>query len=229
MSRLGERANPVLPDLRGLMPEGVELAVEWIDDHTLELVGSEGDAIARAVKHRRHEFATGRVLARRGIEALGHGRPALEREAESRLPRWPEGIVGSISHSGPLCAVAVALAATHAGLGLDLEPDEPTDSDIERIVLRGDEADWVADVAGDRDERARRARIVFSVKEAVYKAFYPRTRVFWSFQDVGVAIDLEDGRFEARLPDSAGRPRVEGRIFRRAGWILSGVALGADG
>ena len=97
-------------------------------------------------------------------------------------------------------------------------------------ALRDREFDWVGEGAGaDPVERRRRCRVVFSVKEAVYKAFYPRTREFWSFQDVGVEIDLDAARFSATLPASAGRATIEGRVFRRDGWILSGVVDSAEG
>jgi len=81
--------------------------------------------------------------------------------------------------------------------------------------------------AGEAD-RGRRCRIVFSVKEAVYKAFYPRTRTFWSFQDVGVSIDLEAGSYLAELPEGTGLAKVTGRVACRSGWIVSAVAVEAE-
>ena len=65
--------------------------------------------------------------------------------------------------------------------------------------------------------------MIFSIKEAVYKAFFPRLRQLWGFQDVELEMQLEENRFLARLPASADRPQVEGRILRRKGWILSAV------
>ncbi len=208
--------------LEDLFPAGIRTAAERISDRVDELLPAERPAIATAVASRQFEFATGRVLARRLLAELGRPDFALVRD-DDRVPRWPEGFVGSISHSGSLCVASVARASAFAGIGLDLEPDEPVDSDIERVVCRGGEHDWVAAATGD--DRGRRRRIVFSVKEAVYKAFYPRTREFWSFQDVTVSIDLERGRYRAELPASAGVDTVEGRIHRQAGWILSALAV----
>ena len=66
------------------------------------------------------------------------------------------------------------------------------------------------------------------VKEAVYKAFYPRTRTFWSFQDVGVSIDLEAGSYLAQLAAGSGLESVTGRVALRFGWIVSAVAVEAE-
>lgn len=211
--------------LEDLFPDGVRTAADRISDRVDELLPDERPAIATAVPSRQFEFATGRVLARKLLAEFGAPDFALGRD-DDRVPRWPDGFVGSISHSGSLCVAAVARASAFAGIGLDLEPDEPVDSDIERVVCRDGEHDWVGAVTGD--DRGRRRRIVFSVKEAVYKAFYPRTREFWSFQDVTVSIDLERGRYRAELPESAGVATAEGRIHRQGGWILSALAVPAE-
>ena len=223
----GPRAGAGLAGLlEGLFPVGVRIAAERISDRVADLLPAERPGIATAVASRQHEFATGRVLARRLLAELGRPDFALVRD-QDRVPRWPDGFVGSISHSGSLCVASVGLASEFAGIGLDLEPDEPVDSDIERVVCRDAEHDWVAAATGD--DRGRRRRIVFSVKEAVYKAFYPRTREFWSFQDVTVSIDLEAGRYRAELPESAGVASAAGRIHREGGWILSALAVPAEG
>lgn len=208
--------------LEGLLPASVEIAGASIRDCVEALLPEERPYIATAVPRRQHEFATGRVLARELLARFGHD-PLPVLRAEDRIPLWPEGIVGSISHAGHVCLAAVAEARTCGGVGIDLEPDEAVDSDIERVVCRDEEHAWVA--AAGEAERGRRCRVVFSVKEAVYKAFYPRTRTFWSFQDVRVEIDLARESWQAHLPESAGVAEAHGRVARREGWIVSAVAL----
>lgn len=205
-----------------LLPESVRIAVAPIEDVVGTLHPEERALVAKAVASRQQEFATGRWLARGLLEEFGHRGATILRE-DDRIPRWPTGIVGSITHSKKLCMAAVASAERFHGVGIDLEPDEAVDREIERVVCRGAEHDWVA--AAGEAERGRRCRIVFSVKEAVYKAFYPRTRTFWSFQDVLVEIDLAAETYRASLPESAGIERVHGRVQRRGGWIVSGLAI----
>ncbi len=208
--------------LNGLLPPTIRTAASLIEDHVDALLPAERSLVQTAIASRQNEFATGRFLARRLLGELGHPDFPILRE-EDRIPCWPEDVVGSITHSGNICLVAVGLAREFRGIGIDVEPDEPVGRDIERVVLRDHEHDWVAE--GQGAERGRRCRFVFSVKEAVYKAFYPRTRQFWSFQDVTVAIDLAADRFEARLPESAGLERIDGRVGLRAGWIVAAVAV----
>jgi enterobactin synthetase component D len=216
-----------IPDLERLLPEGITSAIAFIGDDVDQLLGGEREYIGRAVESRQREFAAGRVLARGLLAELGHPGFAIVREKEGRLPVWPEGIVGSISHSDELCMAVVAEAGRYRGVGVDLEPDEPVQQDIERVVLKDGEHQWVG--RGEDDERGRRCRMVFSAKEAVYKAFYPTTRTFWSFQDVTLEMDLDSdpevGRFLAQLPPGAGPDSIEGRLLRRAGWIISSVAV----
>lgn len=208
--------------LEGLLPAEVPVAGATIGDHLAALTAEERTFVETAVPKRQHEFSTGRVLARSILSRLGHpGFPLLR--ADDRIPLWPEGIVGSISHAGHVCLAAAAPTRVTAGIGLDLEPDEPVEADIERVVCRDGEHDWVA--AAGESERGRRRRIVFSVKEAVYKAFYPTTRTFWSFQDVRVEIDLLGEAWRAHLPESAGVAEAEGRVALREGWIVSAIAL----
>ena len=214
--------------LEGLLPTEILASATTINDCVDDLLPEERGVIAKAVASRQREFATGRVLSRRLLSGLGHPEFPLLRD-DDRVPCWPGGVVGSISHTrssaSSLCVAAVGRASAFQGIGVDCEPDEPVERDVERVVCRGDEHAWVADGVGE-DERGRRCRIVFSVKEAVYKAFYPRTRVYWSFQDVLVSVDLEAGRYHAELPASAGRSAVEGRVYRRDGWILSASVVG---
>lgn len=218
----------LLPELDGFVPEGVQVGLARIHDCVSELFASETPAIAKAIDSRRHEYATGRVLARGLLADLGHEAAPLVYEKKTRLPVWPAGAIGSISHSDDLCIVGVAQTARYRGLGLDVEPDEPVRGGVERIVLQqgDDSTEWSwAEEGGDAAEFSRRTRIVFSVKEAVYKAFYPLTRDFWNFHDVSVEIDLDAGRFRAEVPPTAFGQRAEGRVLRRSGWILSSVTL----
>lgn len=211
--------------LDSLFASDVEVRSGSISASSDGLTEQEDAVVARAVDSRRREFATGRTLARDGLRALGVVEPErLELLPDTdRVPIWPCGFVGSITHKRDLCAVAVARAESYRGLGLDLEPARPVRPELQKTICTADERTWLQDCGPE--EQGLRCRIVFSVKEAVYKAFYPSLREFWSFQDVGVEIDLAASRFVAEVPCSTGVARVEGRVIRRAGWILAGIAL----
>jgi 4'-phosphopantetheinyl transferase EntD len=200
---------PVLEEfLRPLFDPLVARAIGPVEDAVAELSEGERDLVTRAVESRRREFSTGRRLARRLLAERGLSPGPILRD-DDRVPIWPASVTGSISHSRDYAVVAVCDADACFGVGIDIEPDEPVKPGIERIVCT--------------DARGRRVKLFFSAKEAVYKAFYPRVRVFWSFHDVTLALAERRGRFIATLPASAGRAQVEGRFVRGHGTIVSGV------
>lgn len=214
--------DPVDPKLLGgLFPDFVCAAEAPFFATIDDLLPPERKLIERAVDGRQREFATGRVLSRTLLAELGHARFALLRDAD-RVPIWPDSVCGSITHTAEHCVVALASSQQVLGIGLDIEPDEPTTPGIDRRVCGSAELVWL-DAAEDSAERGRRCRLVFSAKEAVYKAFFPRIRKFWGFHDVAIEFDLAASRFEARLPAGAGRNKIEGRFARRAGFILTAV------
>ncbi|MBX3712888.1 MAG: 4'-phosphopantetheinyl transferase superfamily protein [Lysobacter sp.] len=205
---------------RPLLPEAVRLA-EMPPDRAdpAVLAAEELQQVARAVPKRRLEFAAGRQLARRLLDDMGQGIEALPGDAD-RVPRWPQAVVGSITHCRSLCAVAVAPRTLSAGIGLDVEPAEPMKPELLPQILRESEfarlRDWPhrwRDLAGI---------LTFSAKEALYKSIYPAHRVFLDFQDVelhwsGFAPD-EGGLFatfeaHVRVPQATfpGMTRIAGR------------------
>src|SRR5690242_5958922 len=97
------------------------------------LFAEEAAAVAGAVAARRAEFAAGRSAARRALAELGIGPVALP-VGERRMPVWPTGIVGSITHCVGLAAAAVAWADDLAALGIDVEPAIALDADVLEVV-----------------------------------------------------------------------------------------------
>lgn len=175
---------------------------------------------------RRREFALGRGCAREALARLGIAGVPVPAEPD-RCPRWPEGIVGSISHCDALCAVAVARRGSIAGLGLDVERDgRVSDALARRIGSPAELAQLEALRARGVDARTW----LFSAKESVYKCYYPLARRWLGFRDVEVVLDAEAGEFEARLvredaPSAAGARAFRGRLAHEGGLVLTAVTL----
>ena len=215
--------EPVSAELMdGVFEPGIYVNASGIDFAATDLLPGEAKLVSGAAESRQREFATGRVLARQLLQRMNVMNFELLRD-DDRVPSWPAGIVGSISHTENLCAVAVAAETLRRGIGVDVEPDVSVSQGVERRVCTPAEMTWLD--RGPLADRGRRARMIFSVKEAVYKTFYPGLREFWGFQDVTVKLDLPLERFTARVPASSGVAEVEGRVLRRAGWIVSGLAI----
>jgi len=152
--------------LEGLLPEDVRTA--WGDpreDAPLALPAEEA-LIERAVEKRKREFRKARACARGLLEEFGVRDFALLSGAQ-REPLWPDGLVGSVTHTEGLCAVVVGSGARYAGLGIDVEPAQPLETPIaERVCVRG-EFEHASSVT--KLEPLVAARLVFSAKEAFYK------------------------------------------------------------
>lgn len=165
-----------------------------IDDVPGELTADEHPAIARAVQKRRREFVAGRALARRGLRSFGLEGVSIP-VSERRFPVWPDGIVGSISHTRDLVGVALGRQRDYAGIGLDLEARNAVAQNLFHSILVDSEARGLS--SGLREEEAT---VIFSCKEAVFKAVNPLVGEFLDFLDV--LIELRDGAFVARCRNS---------------------------
>jgi 4'-phosphopantetheinyl transferase EntD len=178
---------------------------------------------------RRAEFETGRALARTALAALGQPAADLLPDAD-RVPVWPAGFCGSITHArcarGSLCAAAVAPRARFRSLGLDVECDARLAPPVAGRVLT--ESEW-RQLAGRGLDPGDLAVVVFSAKEAVYKAQFPLTRRFLDFPDVRVDLDLSAGLFTAEVSGAGPNPGspFAGRFLRGAGFVVAAVAIPA--
>jgi 4'-phosphopantetheinyl transferase EntD len=192
--------------LAALAPEGVTLGVCAINAREIGLFDAEHEAVAKAGSLRRREFAAGRLSARRALAALGAAKVALPAGAD-RLPIWPLGFIGSISHTHGFAAAAVARSQSYVALGLDVETIARVSPQIERRIAIPREKPRLDLVAS----RQAGLALLFSAKEAWYKAQYPETRTFFGFQDVEAEFDLAAARFEVRpLAARAGAPALSG-------------------
>jgi len=197
-----------------------------------QLYDEEAALVAGAVESRRREFVAGRLCARRALAELGiQDFPLLA--SPDRAPIWPGAIVGSITHTVAAgegyCAVAVAHRRLVAGVGLDAEPRAALPRDLWSCVLDADEqrTAWTTSDPGVW------ARLVFSAKEAVYKAVYPLCGRFLDFCDVHVGPAQQPGRLQAELVGAARSfapaPSMTVRFLCDDTLLLTAVLLTANG
>jgi 4'-phosphopantetheinyl transferase EntD len=160
------------------------------------MFAAEAACVASAPAGRRREFATVRCCARAALRRIGVvGVPILP--DEQRVPRWPAGVVGSMTHCEGYRAAAVARSAELGGIGIDAEPHGPIPDDSLELLLRDEERAALPTLA-DAEPRLHWDRIAFCAKEAVFKAWFPLTRRWLDFADVSTTVD-PDGTFAARL------------------------------
>jgi len=176
------------------MPETVAVASTRADLVEVESFPEEARSLARAVEKRRREFLTGRACARQALAQLGLGPVAIP-SGERGEPLWPSGVVGSITHCRGYRACAVASAGQVRSIGIDAEVDEPLPKGVLEAVAFGSERTVVAEPAAG----VCLDRLLFSAKEAIYKAWFPLARRWLGFEDVVLTIDVGGGTFRAGL------------------------------
>ncbi|MNI56689.1 phosphopantetheinyltransferase component of enterobactin synthase multienzyme complex [compost metagenome] len=106
----------------------------------------------------------------------------------AREPLWPAGMEGSISHS-QLAGQGVALCGVRpaqGGMGLDLEAWLEADQAAQLWPGIVDEDEWrrlESGVGAVGLDRSRGLTLVFSAKESLFKALYPRVGRYFDFLD----------------------------------------------
>lgn len=156
----------------------------------------------KAVERRITQFTRGRVAAHAALRALGAPDGPLVRD-DSGSPMWPKGFVGSISHNTTAAVSIVGLSRQWLGLGIDIETRSRTGPEmgvIERIAYN-EERNWVLE---DSATKGTRALMLFSAKEATFKALFPPSRTMFWFEDVTLAFDAARSVFRCTLLKALG-------------------------
>lgn len=212
-----------------ILPAQVASAEAFADPRDVALFPEEEALIARSVEKRRREFATARGCARRALADLGVAPEPILRD-EQGAPRWPTGIVGSITHCAGYRAAAVGRARDLLAIGLDAEPDQGLPDRVLGMVSLPQERSRIAALAASTPGVSW-DRLLFCAKESVYKAWFPLARTWLGFADADITIDAADGTFEARILVEAatvtGLPLTgfSGRWLARDGLILTAITV----
>lgn len=168
-----------------------DAAALHLDGLSVTLPTSLRDAVAK----RRSEYLAGRLCAALALRSAGL--PETVGQA-GRAPVWPTGAVGSISHSDT--RVVAVVSRGHAGLGVDVEPlmTAAAADDIRALILTPAEA--ALRPAGLTVLAF--LTLVFSAKEALYKALSGQLARMPAFLDV-VVLELTATKLRLWLGDGS--------------------------
>ena len=200
--------------------------IEASDGLVSELFEEEKVHVEYACEKRVKEFSAGRMAARRVLRELKVKPCAIGAEV-SRAPIWPEGCTGSISHShGKVIAVACSTRDYHC-LGLDIESmGRVWRLDYKKMILRPYEIEKMSRVSLGEDAYTT---LIFSAKEAFYKAQYTVYKQWLNFLDAEINIDESTRRFSIKCE------KVDQRVYQFQGWfwvfgdcVISFVAARVD-
>lgn len=183
------------------------------------LFAEEEAVIARAVDKRRREFTTARACARTALGKLGLP-PVPILPGFRGAPQWPAGVVGSITHCDGYRACAVARDSDIVTIGLDAEPHDRLPDGVLDAVSLAPERERVAELTAAVPGVCW-DRMLFCVKESVYKAWFPLTHRWLGFEEARVDFDPVSESFTAQLLVSG--PVVNGRTLTgfTGRWLVS--------
>ena len=217
--------------LERLLPADAVAVEAYADDPAEPVFPGEQDLVATAGEGRRREFVTARRCARQALGRLGMP-PVAIRTGAHREPLWPAGVVGALTHCRGYRAAAVARSADLVAVGIDAEPDEPLPDGVLRLLLGpGDDRVLAGLAAAGLPGHAD--RLLFSAKEAVYKAWFPLTGRWLGFPDASLRVDPAAGAFTAAIhvdgTRADGGPAlrlVHGRFAYAEGLVVTAVTVG---
>lgn len=197
----------------------------------VRLLPEERRAIAYATQTRRICFAGARACARVAMAELGATVGPI-RKARSGAPLWPlPELVGSLSHSGPVCAAAVGRVADVLSIGIDIESRTEIPVEVQERVASVGEYECLKCGLTRSDDLSVVPVIVFSAKEACYKALPRQCQIASGLPDIGLHEFKADthehglgGSFIAELlPRGHGGTTLRG-LFQQCGCITRSVA-----
>ena len=218
--------------LEVILPAGVESQECFGDPPGGVLFREEEQVIAHAVPSRRRDFAAVRSCARACLERLGYASvPILP--GVGGAPTWPAGIRGSMTHCTGYAAAAVGTVPPISAIGIDAEPDAPLPDGVLGLIATAAEHDHLA--ATQREcEGPHWDRLLFSAKEAVYKAWFPLVGGWLDHHDAEISFDPQHRTFTALLSrddlilNGHHIHQLHGRWIRERGIVLTAVVLRAQ-
>jgi len=206
------------------LPQDVKLSVLPVPEVREAMSTWPCDAVqlptCTATSAKRHtEFIAGRLCAALALQDM-HVVAEFPLPIHDRLPLWPSRILGSISHCTKLAAAITVTRSNYQALGIDVECLIPsaTARAIQPNICRHEELVHLNQHISDQ---ARSLTMLFSAKEALYKALFPSVRRFMDF-DTAEFCSCEDGVIALQLTrDWTTRWCAGTRIAVRYAWVGS--------
>jgi 4'-phosphopantetheinyl transferase EntD len=177
LSRLGAAANHEIRVGCRAIAVGDELQLTPAE---LLSLGKSNDNVKRA-------SGAARIVARELLVDIGAQPSAELPRSVSGAPQWPRGYIGSLAHDQDFAVAALARSCAATSIGIDVEPAIALPEEILEIVATSAEREQLG---GD----LLLGRLLFCIKESVYKATNPVDGVFLEHHDVEVCMTTSTAR-----------------------------------
>ncbi len=215
--------------LEQILPAGVACAELFADPPELTSFPGEESLVAMAVEKRRREVIGARHCARLAMEKLGVDPVAVPR-GHKNAPVWPRGVVGSLTHCDGYRGAALGYSMQFRSIGIDAEPLAPLPEGVLEHVSLEPEREWLDATASELPLD----KLLFSAKEATYKAWFPLTGRWLGFEEAHLTFTFDatgsSGTFHSALlvpgDTHTGPPLTsfDGRWLADRGLVITAIA-----
>jgi enterobactin synthetase component D / holo-[acyl-carrier protein] synthase len=189
--------------------------------------------LRNAVAKRKYEFIVGRYCAYRAICQI---RPDFDWRAQigrgpTGAPVWPDGIVGSITHTDGYVAAAAAHRRSVDSIGIDSERilSAEVAREVSTLIVSESEADRIARTTALDPSKVM--SLCFSAKESLFKCLHPLVDRYFDYLDAEIVdVQVEPRRFGIQLGVSLSKYLPSGMVlFGRFAfndcWVHTGLTF----
>ena len=223
--------NALASALSNILPRNVSFDAGLVKDRQGPLFVGEMTVVGQAAAKRQAEFRAGRTCARTALSTFLAECPPIPQDADG-CPIWPSGWVGTISHTSDVCVAVVANRCRYLGIGVDVETATPLPAGVSKYICGAKETERADICLPLLPPGVAYGKLLFVIKEAVYKAYFPLARHFLDFMDLDVSVAPRTARFRATIvetssPAVAGRRAIYGRWGHTNGLCFAVAAIRA--
>lgn len=149
---------------------------------------SERGIVARAVASRKSDFGDARWCAHQALRGWGRDAPILR--GDKGMPLFPDGTVGTLSHTEGMRGALVGDATVWRSVGLDVERAVSLPAGVFNAVTSPSERWALSRLAGSAVCERLLGTVIFSAKESVYKSWFPLAGRFLDFDEAELTLEL---------------------------------------
>ena len=176
----------------------------------------ERTLVSQAVDVRKAEFGDARWCAHQALSELGATGPVLR--GERGMPLFPDGFVGSITHTQGFRAAVAAPYSSVRSIGIDAEPADALHDGVFDAIARASEVPQMSKLVAAGVTCPD--RLLFCAKEATYKAWFPMTQRWLDFDQAEISLRADGTLISYILARPTPVPFIEGRWVIRDGYVI---------
>ncbi|MDV2979891.1 MULTISPECIES: 4'-phosphopantetheinyl transferase family protein [Micrococcaceae] len=216
-------SRETLPDVAELVPQGFVVEEHRGQEEECAPWPGEDGLLGPGWAKNRYQSLMARECARRALIRLGQPPAAIPRTPNG-APSWPDGIIGSLTHCEGYRAAIVGRTVHGRSAGIDAEVHRPLPHGVLDLIAGVPEKQLLGRLQ-DGAPGVHWGTVLFCVKEAVYKAWFPLTRTWLPMTQASAWLG-PDGTFRVSIRLRENQPGDLTLLSWKGRWtIRDGIVL----